>query len=176
VNVVLPDILISDHRKMQVLSKEVLAECHKREPDVEACLATFHKFKALVKAHSKAEEYTIYAFFEENSLPAYKKSREFVFSGYEEHDLLDLLLKEMAQAEAITPQWRAKLRVATRLLEQHIEEEERDFLPEVRKLVSHDGLIDLAAIYVRERDGIFEKKSGLKLPALLRHSVNLSTH
>jgi hypothetical protein len=167
---------MTDHRRVQAMAKELREECGRAETGEQGCFGRFRTFKALVMAQAKAVEYALYALFEESGDKAHAELRRYVLQGYEEHDLIDLLLKEMGQAEELTDQFRAKLRVLSDLLDHHIQQEERDFLPRVAQRLSHQELKDLCVVYTRERDQIFAKKSGIKRPALVSDPRNFTTH
>jgi len=156
------NFLLSDHQRIRALFEELKMECDRDRVHEETCFNLFRNLKALTVAHAKAEEYTLYALFENSDLPTHQELQHFSFEGYEEHDLMDFLMKEMGQAEEITPQWRAQLTVLTEMLEHHLVEEEQDFFPRVSQIIESEELTDLALVYARERDDIFAKKSGIK--------------
>jgi hemerythrin-like domain-containing protein len=137
------------------------------------CFRQFRDFKALASAQLKAEEYVLYSLFEDEERS--DKAREYIYKAYEEHDLIDFLLKEMGLAEELSRPWLAKLRLVCELLERHLEGEDQDFLPQARKSLSDDELTGLCARYVQERDQIFKKKSGPK-PALATYPVSYNSH
>jgi hypothetical protein len=116
-------------------------------------------------AHAKAEEFALYGMVEEprNGLEA--ELQHFAFEGYEEHDLMDFLLKEMSTSEEVNLQWRAQVTVLSEMLEKHMAEEERDFFPKMAGLLSEQTFEDLGRAYIQERDVIFAKKMGVR-PAL----------
>ena len=147
------DLLGADHANIRTLLDEV-------RNDVEpTCFSTFRTLKALVVAHSKAEEFALYALFEDPRQKRAVSLQHFSFEGYEEHDLIDFLMKEMVQAEEITPQWKAQLKVLKEMLDHHFKLEEEEFFPQVMTVLSQDELLNLAELYLIERDQIFAKKN-----------------
>lgn len=172
----LTDILIADHHRISELANELTTECSRKEPSEGSCFNRFRTFKALVMSYSKAEDYTLYALIEENESRPFSALRRFVLEAYVKHDLIDLLLKELGQAEELTDSFRAKLTVLKDLLLNHLHEEEETFLPEISRRLSPEQLHDLAVVYTRERDTIFAKKSGLVKPALVTNPRDLLTH
>ncbi len=154
--------------KIRELCDSVAKDCEKIDLDKtrqqvneESCLNAFRGLKALIMAHAKAEEYTLYSLFEDNKAQSYQALQHFSLEGYEEHDLIDRLLKEMGQAEEVTAKWRAQLTVLTELLDHHLREEEQSFFPKVQVTVAQEQLLALGETYSRERDQIFMKKGGL---------------
>lgn len=169
----LADLLIRDHRRLQTMGRELRTACAAADASEGDCFRRFRAFKALMVAHAKAEEYTAYALYEDERNAI--ELRRFVLEGYEEHDLVDLMLKEMGQAEELTDPFRAKLNVLLELFENHVRDEEASFIPELRRRLSAEQLLDLGVVYARERDEIFAKKSGLKAPAPV-YNRNSMTH
>lgn len=167
------DLLLADHKRIRSLYDELKNEVHRDQVQEYVCFNLFRTLKALTVAHAKAEEFTLYALFENSRSRAYRDLQHFSLEGYEEHDLMDFLMKEMGQAEEVTPQWRAQVNVLTDLLEHHLQEEEADFFPKVRQIVEREELVDLAVVYARERDEIFAKKSGIKPAISIVHNQGL---
>lgn len=147
------DLLSADHANIRTLLSEIRNDA---EP---TCFSTFRTLKALVVAHTKAEEFALYALFEDPRQKRAVSLQHFSFEGYEEHDLIDFLMKEMVQAEEITPQWKAQLKVLREMLEHHFRLEEEEFFPQVMTVLSQDELLNLAEVYLIERDQIFAKKN-----------------
>jgi hypothetical protein len=147
------DLLSADHANIRTLLDEVRNDI---EP---TCFSTFRTLKALVVAHSKAEEFALYELFEDPKQKRAVSLQHFSFEGYEEHDLIDFLMKEMVQTEEITPQWKAQLKVLKEMLEHHFKLEEEEFFPQVMTVLSQDELLNLAEVYLIERDQIFAKKN-----------------
>ncbi|MBX3020286.1 MAG: hemerythrin domain-containing protein [Bdellovibrionales bacterium] len=172
----LVEVLRADHRRILSAADHLTEDCGRPEPSEGGCFNSFRTFKALVSACTKAEEYTLYALLEENMSKIFWPLRKFVLESYVENDLIDLLLKEMGQAEELTDQFRAKLKVVKDLLHRHLEGEQEDFFPELTKRLSMEQLNDLVAVYTRERDAIYAKKSGPVKPASALASRNSMTH
>lgn len=171
----LTDLLREDHHRILSMGQELMNECGGGALEG-ACFTRFRTFKALASAQAKAEELTVYALFEENPPQAMQELKRYVLEAYEEHDLMDLLLKEMGQAEELTDRFRAQLSVYMRLLDRHLKGEARDFLPKVEKVLDEGRQTDLAVMYTRERESLFAKKSGRKPPAPMLNNRNLLTH
>jgi len=156
------ELLMMDHRRIRSLCEELKGECQKSKADDENTLGLFRTLKAMVVSHAKAEEFVLYALVEQPESEAERELQHFAFEGYEEHDLIDFLMKEMGQAEELSLQWRAQLTVLSEMIERHLSEEEQDFFPKVRELLTDEELQDLGITYTKERDVIFAKKSGMR--------------
>jgi hemerythrin-like domain-containing protein len=170
------ELLLADHKRIRSLYDELKNECDRDMIHELTCFNLFRTLKALVVAHAKAEEFTLYSLFEHSKAMSRRDLQHFSLEGYEEHDLIDFLMKEMATSEEITPQWRAQLKVLIDLLEHHLQEEEAEFFPKVRQVIEREELIDLAVVYARERDEIFAKKSGIKPAVSIVHDQKLFGH
>ncbi len=150
------DLLTADHENIRTLFEKV------RNDTSETRFPTFRTLKALVVAHSKAEEFALYAIFENPKHTRQVGLQHFSFEGYEEHDLIDFLMKEMVQADELTLQWKAQLKVLREMLEHHFQQEEEEFFPQVMTVLSQEELVELAEVYLIERDQIFAKKNGAR--------------
>jgi|GEM_PF-6740973 len=157
--------LIEDHQNIRSKLNDLRALLSLDRINEEHCLEKFQIFKATVVAHSKAEEFALYALVEEPRGSLEKEMQHFAYEGYEEHDLIDFLMKEMGTAEEIDLQWRAQLVVLGRMLEHHLKQEEENFFPKAQTVLSEKASADLAVAYTKERDLIFAKKTGMR-PAI----------
>ena len=172
----LMELLLADHKRIRSLYDELKNECDRDLIHEPTCFNLFRTLKALVVAHAKAEEFTLYALFEHSQARSRRDLQHFSLEGYEEHDLIDFLMKEMATSEDISPQWRARLKVLIDLLEHHLLAEEAEFFPKVRQVVEQEELTGLAVVYARERDEIFAKKSWIKPAVSIVHYQNELGH
>ena len=156
------DLLLSDHRKIRTLLADLQREVSIPRANEERCLDLFRHFKATLVSHAKAEEFAFYANFETPRDSAQAKLQHFAFEGYEEHDLMDFLMKEMGMAEELSHQWRAQLTVLADMLERHLRTEEEVFFVQAEKFLDIEASEQLAKAYTQERDIIFEKKIGIR--------------
>lgn len=159
------DALKGDHQKIRSQMAELKRELERPSPMEELCFEVFRRLKATVISHAKAEELVLYALVEEPRTTREASLRHFAFEGYEEHDLIEFLMKEMATAEELSFQWNAQVVVLTEMLEKHLKDEEIDFFPKIEELLNEKPMDELVAAYVIERDVVFAKKSG-KRPAI----------
>jgi hemerythrin-like domain-containing protein len=85
---------------------------------------------------------------EEVLYPAMKehpRARELALEGYAEHHVVDTILAELEQTDPDDEQWTAKFKVAKENLEHHIDEEENEAFPAVRRAFSEEELEQLGA-------------------------------
>jgi hemerythrin superfamily protein len=84
-------------------------------------------FMSLLKSHSSSEEKALYA-----RCLKVAKLRVMADEGYVEHHVAAALMKTMP-ATRNQDRWTAQVKVLAELVEHHIEEEEKDLLPEVER-------------------------------------------
>jgi hemerythrin-like domain-containing protein len=99
----------------------------------------FTKIKAELEVHETIEEEIFYP-----ALKEHPKTKELALEGYEEHDVVDYVMSELA---ALSPQdetWDAKFKVMEENLKHHINEEEREMFEQAKKVFSDDELEELA--------------------------------
>lgn len=116
-------LLKDDHDEVKKLFKQV--------EDAEGAQARrlFEQIRAKLALHEELEETLFY--------PALKReeaARDLVLEGYQEHHVIDLLLGEIEALEPRNEAWHPKVKVLQENTEHHIEEEEGELFPKVRKI------------------------------------------
>jgi hypothetical protein len=164
--------LVADHDRIRSLFAQIKQNCDNGSNP--HCLDTFRILKASIVAHCKGEEFALYSLFEQPKKLPQESLQHFTFEGYEEHDLVDFLMKEMGQAEEISLQWKAQLKVLSEMLEHHFKEEEESFFPQATRVLTPQELFDLAEVYIKERDQIFAKKTAARPNVTLATSARFN--
>jgi hemoglobin-like flavoprotein len=93
----------------------------------------FETLRAKLQLHEELEETYFY--------PALKRdeaARDLVLEGYQEHHVMDVLLGEIERLAPDSEAWQPKLKVLQENTEHHIEEEEGELFPAVRKIWKTD--------------------------------------
>ncbi|SFF90211.1 Hemerythrin HHE cation binding domain-containing protein [Actinacidiphila alni] len=117
----------------------------------------FKKFEAAgdnaVKTKKKIagqviEELTVHAFIEEEIFyPAAREAapdtKDHVLESVEEHHVVVWMLSELAGLDASDERFDAKMTVLIENVRHHVEEEEKEWFPEVRKAMGRNRLKDL---------------------------------
>lgn len=164
------DLIKSDHRKIEVLAQK-LKEAEYIEGDsttrVDVGLL-FTELKAMVKSHAKAEETALYSLFTDADEEDERELKEFSLEGFEEHQLIDRLLGEMDELEFGDDQWSAKMRVVSEILQHHLREEEKEFLPKVKDALEQEELEDLGALYMQQQQELFKLEASAN-----GHAINV---
>jgi hypothetical protein len=84
--------------------------------------------KSRLTMHEKLEETHLYP-----ELKKDKATEEIVLEAYEEHHVMDVLIEEISALKPSDEQFHAKVTVLQENTEHHIEEEEGELFPKVRK-------------------------------------------
>ncbi len=87
------------------------------------------QLKSMLTLHEEMEETLFYP-----RLKAEKPTEDLVLEAYQEHHVMDLLIDEISALEPSDEEWQPKLKVLQENTEHHIEEEEGELFPKVRKI------------------------------------------
>lgn len=109
------------------------------EHDAEEASEDFEELKMALLAHAKSEEEVVYPV-----LARQDETRELVLEARQEHRLAEQMLAELERGDASDEEWRAKFAVLKTNVEHHIQEEEKEILPKMKKVLPKDELEDLA--------------------------------
>lgn len=119
------DTLIrADHT---TLLQQAGAMCSANDPE-QARAA--YALKALLEAHSCAEESVVYRALDKPGLATVQEATQ---EGEVEHSLCDHLMARLARGKADSALWTARAKVVCELLEHHIDEEHQEMLPLLHK-------------------------------------------
>ena len=129
------DVLVSDHRDVTALIANIWSV---QDPMIRRDL-TDTAISELVR-HAVAEEMYIY--------PAMKKylpeGEKAVEHDIEEHKELEETMKRLEDVDVSTPEFEQALRKLEEILADHVQDEENDQFPELRRRIPHDELVELA--------------------------------
>ena len=125
-------LLKRDHDKLKGLLREL-------EPTTERAVKTrgelFSRIKSELTIHEIIEEEIFYP-----TLKQHPKARDIVLEGYEEHNVVDALMRELETLDVEDETWGPKARVMIENIEHHIEEEEGDMFKKARQVFDRDEL------------------------------------
>jgi hemerythrin superfamily protein len=129
------DILISDHRDVTALIGEIWSVA---DPMIRRDL-TDTAISELVR-HAVAEEMYVYPAMRKY-LPDGEKAVE---HDIEEHKDLERTMKDLESVDVSSPEFETSLRQLETLLADHVQDEESEQFPELRRRVPHEELVELA--------------------------------
>ncbi len=137
-------LLEEDHRKVKRLLAELEATT---ERGVKTRSDLFERIKAELTVHEVIEEEIFYP-----TLKQHPRAKEIVLEGYEEHDVVDRLMSDLAELPVDDETWGPKAKVMIENIEHHIEEEEGDMFVKARQVLDRQELSDLGEAMARRKE------------------------
>jgi len=128
-------LLEDDHAKMRKLLDELKATT---ERGLKIRAELFTTIKGELTIHEIMEEEIFYP-----ELKAHPKAKDIVLEGYQEHHVVDLVMKELEETPVDDESWGAKAKVMKENVEHHMEEEEGEMFKQARSVFDRDELEDL---------------------------------
>jgi hemerythrin superfamily protein len=128
------ELLKTQHQEVKGLFKRI----EKAEEDEKQDL--FEQLADALAVHAAIEEKHFY--------PATKNARteELLQEAVEEHLVAKRLIADLMEMSPEDPQFDAKLTVLEEQIEHHVEEEEKELFPKVRKMLGKEELEDLGVV------------------------------
>jgi len=123
-------LLKDDHKKVKDLFRQFEKA---RSDDRKKAIAeeVFHE----LEVHAAIEEEMFYPAAKEK---ADKEGKELVAEAVEEHHVVKVLIGELQQMREVNEQFEAKFTVLIENVEHHIEEEEKEMLPDAKKALGDE--------------------------------------
>jgi hemerythrin superfamily protein len=106
----------------------------------------FGRIKTDLTLHEIMEEEIFYP-----ALRDHPKAKDIVLEAYEEHNVVDTILSEMADLPFDDETWGAKAKVMQENVEHHMEEEEGEMFRKARQVFDEDELEELGERMARRR-------------------------
>lgn len=130
---------VLDHMKKEHSNfKKLMSSIESAKGDKKKNL--FKEFYAELSGHHEAEEHVVFPKVREK---AKGKDVEVVLEMIEEHSLGNYQFSILERTSVENETWDAKFSVLQELLEHHMEEEEKEFMPLARKAVPKETLTDM---------------------------------
>ena len=129
------DLLKEDHDKVGELFKQV-----KATEDETKHHQLFEKIKEELDTHAHIEETVFYPIIIKE-----EEIKDIVMEGIEEHKQVKTLLREIPNLSKESDKFEAKLKVLMENVEHHVEEEEKEMFPKVKKAFDNSALEKLGA-------------------------------
>ena len=128
-------LLKTDHDKVKDLLTELEGTT---ERGVKTRAELFSTIKGELTVHEIIEEEIFYP-----ALKNHPKAKDIVLEGYEEHHVVDLLMRELEELDVSDETWGAKALVMKENIEHHIEEEEGEMFKQARSVFDEAELDEL---------------------------------
>ncbi len=122
-------LLKQEHDEAKTLFKKI------EDAKGDEALRLWRQLRDDLTMHEKMEETHFYP-----ELKNDPNAKDIILEGYQEHHVLDLLKGEIDKLEPSSEEWHPKVKVLQENTEHHIEEEEQELFPEVRKIWDEDKL------------------------------------
>ena len=135
-------IILQDHKPLKQLIKTLKddeAEFSEKKP-------VFQEFAPLLLSHAEPEEQSLYMHMKEE-----EELRAEGFEGQTEHAIASQLIEDINQTSD-EDEWMAKVKVLAEMVEHHIEEEEEQMFPDLKKQLDSEERIAIGEEYMRLRD------------------------
>jgi hemerythrin-like domain-containing protein len=126
------EALTEDHNKIRK-ELEVLKDT---DHSLKKRINAFERLVPVLVSHSAREEKIIYAFMKSRSETGLKAM---ALEGEEEHKIVERLVKEMFDGRSKADVWTAKAKVLVELIEHHVNEEENEIFPALKKLLDKNS-------------------------------------
>jgi len=126
-------LLMKDHKTVASLFEQV-----KATENEEKHLKLFEQIRAELETHTHIEETIFYP-----RLRQYEELKDIVLEGFEEHKQVKTLIREIGNLVDGSEKLDAKLKVMSENVEHHVEEEENEMFPKVRKVMTNMELEEL---------------------------------
>jgi hemerythrin-like domain-containing protein len=128
-------MLKTDHDKV----KDLLEDLEKTtERGIKTRGELFATIKGELTVHEIIEEEIFYP-----ALKSHPKAKDIVLEGFQEHHVVDLLMRELEDLDVADESWGAKAVVMKENIEHHIEEEEGEMFRTARQVFDRQELEDL---------------------------------
>jgi hemerythrin-like domain-containing protein len=125
-------LLKDDHDKLKKLLNELDATTERGVKTREQLLA---RVKDELTVHESIEEEIFYP-----ALKEHPKTKEITLEAYEEHHVVDMVMKEIEGLPFDDERWGAKFTVMKENIEHHIEEEEGQMFKQARQVFEEEEL------------------------------------
>ena len=132
--------VLEDHKPL----KELIEVMKDLDKPFEERREAFGTFAPLLVTHAKAEEMSLYEFMKRGQVKELKTEG---MEGQTEHTLADQLAEEIKRTTD-QEEMSAKIKVLAELVEHHIEEEEGEMFPTVKRELDESTLLKLNDLYL----------------------------
>lgn len=148
--------LLEDHREIKILFQRLQMTS---ERGAQTRTKVFDQLRALLNAHSLAEENVLY-----DQLKKRAATHERALESIEEHHVIKVLLTELAIMPKGSENWGAKLKILKETFENHVRQEEKEVFKLARKFLTRHELAELALEFEAQK---MDYLSGASFPTRL---------
>jgi len=142
------ELLESQHREVEDLFEEI-----EDTDDLEAKADLFEQLADKLAIHAAIEEHHFYPAVKE------KRTEDILLESLQEHLAVKRVLADLLENDVEDETFDAQLKVLNETVSHHVEEEEDDLFPKVRKILSKDQLEAVGQAMSLEQSELEEKGS-----------------
>jgi hemerythrin superfamily protein len=148
-------LIMADHREVDRIF-ELLRE------DVDARAVTVRQLRALMLAHSEAEEAVVYAALKPEMLDeeSDETDGDVIDEAFDEHAQMEQLIEDLAATSPSTEEFDSILMDAIDSVNHHVEEEEQELLPKLREICSAEEMARITLEFHEIRMRVLEDEGG----------------
>jgi hypothetical protein len=117
------ELLTDEHDEAKAVFKKI------EKADGAAAARLWDQLKGMLSLHEELEETFMYPQLKEE-----RKTEDIILEAYQEHHVMDVLIEEISALDPKDETWHPKVKVLQENTEHHIEEEEGELFPKVRKI------------------------------------------
>jgi hemerythrin superfamily protein len=137
--------LHNDHQEVSTMIETIIKTEDSKERGT-----LFNEMKMMLLAHSHAEQNVLYKKMEKSDD---EKSRQFVFEGVNEHQIVEQQLEMLSKARnKASEQWTAQMTVLKELVNHHVKEEESTGFSCARREFETEELEKLGQQFQRQKE------------------------
>ena len=116
-------LLTDEHDEAKAVFRQI------EKADGAAAARLWDQLKSMLTLHEEMEETFFYPKLKEE-----QQTEDLILEAYQEHHVMDVLIAEISALDPSDETWHPKVKVLRENTEHHIEEEEGELFPKVRKL------------------------------------------
>ena len=129
-------LLKKQHREVKALFKKI-----DKTENANTRRQLMEQIAGALQMHTRIEEEVFYPAVRELGT---SKAEELIDEAFEEHHVVDLVLKELPGIDPEDERFHAKMTVLSELVEHHVEEEEKTMFPMAEKKLGKERMRELA--------------------------------
>jgi hemerythrin superfamily protein len=148
-------LLHEDHENVSLIFKKIESMRSKETEQTREQL--FKELYTELTLHAEVEEDVVYPFFEEK-----QETASIVEESLREHEEIETLLSELKAMRPDDEEWMSTLSELKEKVEQHVQEEEGEFFPTARTLISEGQMQRLGETVETMKEELRGQRSGFK--------------
>jgi hemerythrin superfamily protein len=143
------ELIKTDHRKAEEIFSAIESAKSSKTLD-----KYFNQLYQELNLHARVEELTFYP-----TIRNHEGTEELLEEAEEEHTEVKVMLEQMKSMDSSSEEFKEKLSELKEAVQHHVQEEENEVFPQVRKLMSAEELKQLASEFQEVKNTLQEEMS-----------------